>query len=79
MKINKNMRRVGDIKDRGSIKWQGMFLTEHVQMLRDPVEEDKYIPSRKRFGVFLYDERLSTYYLSPKKKNDLVRCITKSR
>lgn len=44
MKINKHMKQVGDIKDRGTTKWQGMFLTEHVQMLRDWKEEDKLVP-----------------------------------
>lgn len=43
MKINKQMKQVGNIKDRGAIKWQGMFLTEHVQMLREWGEEDKKI------------------------------------
>ena len=44
MKINKQMKQVGNIKDRGSTKWQGMFLTEHVQMLREWREEDKLVP-----------------------------------
>ena len=44
MKLNKHMKQVGDIKDRGSIKWQGMFLPEHVEMLRDWKEESKRIP-----------------------------------
>lgn len=44
VKVNKQMKQVGNIKDRGAIKWQGMFLTEHVQMLRDWREEDKKIP-----------------------------------
>lgn len=43
-KLNKHMKQVGDIKDRGTLKWQGMFLTEHVQMLREWREEDKKIP-----------------------------------
>lgn len=43
-KINKYMKQVGDIKDRGTLKWQGMFLTEHVQMLRDLAEEEKRTP-----------------------------------
>lgn len=43
MKINKHMKQVRDIKDRGNIKWQGMFLTEHVQMLREWKEEDNRI------------------------------------
>lgn len=43
-KINRQMKQVGNIKDRGNIKWQGMFLSEHVQMLRDLAEEDKRVP-----------------------------------
>lgn len=44
MKMNKHMKQVGDIKDRGAIKWQGMFLTEHVQMLRELREEKNKVP-----------------------------------
>ncbi|TWT04585.1 YolD-like family protein [Planomicrobium sp. CPCC 101079] len=45
--LNKHMKQVGDIKDRGTLKWQGMFLTEHVQMLRELAEEDKKMPQPK--------------------------------
>lgn len=34
MKRNKHMKHVGEIKDRGIIKWQGMFLTEHVELIK---------------------------------------------
>ncbi|MGK7379786.1 YolD-like family protein [Planococcus sp. 1R117A] len=47
MKINRKMKQVGTIKDRGNIKWQGMFLTEHVQLLREWAEEDKRMPQPK--------------------------------
>lgn len=30
------------IRDRGSIKWTAMMLPEHVKLLRDWAEEDKY-------------------------------------
>lgn len=40
MKVNKHMKVQGDIKDRGIIKWQGMMLTEHVEMIRAWYEED---------------------------------------
>ncbi|MGI2329638.1 YolD-like family protein [Planococcus sp. YIM B11945] len=43
-KINKQMKQVGDIKDRGNIKWQGLFLSEHVQMLRDLRKEKSKMP-----------------------------------
>lgn len=42
MKVNKHLKQVGDIKDRGIIKWQGMMLTEHVEMIRAWYEEDKH-------------------------------------
>ncbi|WP_298830044.1 YolD-like family protein [uncultured Planococcus sp.] len=42
MKKNKYLKQVGDIKDRGIIKWQGMMLTEHVEMIRAWYEEDKH-------------------------------------
>lgn len=43
MKINKHMKQVGEIKDRGIIKWQGLFLTEHVEMIKAWREEDNRI------------------------------------
>lgn len=47
MKINKHLKQVGNIKDRGKIKWQGMFLTEHVQALRELAEEGMRMPQPK--------------------------------
>lgn len=44
MKINKHMKQVGEIKDRGIIKWQGMFLTEHVEMIKAWREEETKVP-----------------------------------
>ena len=46
-KRNKHLKVVGDLKDRGSTKWQGLLLTEHVQLIRDWHEEDNYIPQPK--------------------------------
>lgn len=43
-KINKHLKQMGDIKDRGSTKWQGMFLTEHVKMLREWETEQRKMP-----------------------------------
>lgn len=40
MKINRHMKQIGDLKDRGTIKWQGMFLNEHREMLKEWYEED---------------------------------------
>jgi len=42
MKGNKYLKVQGEIKDRGVIKWQGMMLTEHVELIRAWYEEDKY-------------------------------------
>ncbi|MDN3448699.1 YolD-like family protein [Planococcus sp. APC 3906] len=35
MKLNRQLKVNGQIKDRGTIKWTAMMLPEHVQMLRD--------------------------------------------
>ncbi|MBT2571128.1 YolD-like family protein [Planococcus sp. ISL-110] len=42
MKVNRHLKVQGDIKDRGVIKWQGMMLTEHVDLIRAWYEEDKH-------------------------------------
>lgn len=42
MKLNKYMKAKGQIKDRGRIKWTAMMLPEHVQMLREWQQEDRY-------------------------------------
>ena len=42
MKVNKHLKVQGAIKDRGVIKWQGMMLTEHVEMIRAWYEEDQH-------------------------------------
>ena len=42
MKLNKHLSVKGQIKDRGRIKWTAMMLTEHVDMLREWQEEDRY-------------------------------------
>ena len=43
MKVNKHFKQSGEYKDRGIIKWQGMFLTEHVEMIRAWREEDNRV------------------------------------
>ena len=35
MKLNRQLKVNGQIKDRGTIKWTAMMLPEHVQMLRE--------------------------------------------
>lgn len=42
MKLNKHLSVKGQIKDRGRIKWTAMMLTEHVDMLKEWQEEDRY-------------------------------------
>lgn len=42
MKLNKHLKVQGRIKDRGSIKWTAMMLPEHVQLLREERDEDRY-------------------------------------
>lgn len=44
MKINQQLR---VIKDRGTIKWQGMLLNEPVKMQREELEEEKPMPQPK--------------------------------
>lgn len=42
MKRNKHLIVKGKLKDRGRIKWTAMMLPEHVQMLREWQQEDRY-------------------------------------
>lgn len=44
MKMNKHLKQVGEAKDRGMIKWQGMMLTEHVKLIKEWREEDNRVP-----------------------------------
>lgn len=44
MKMNKHLKQVGETKDRGMIKWQGMMLTEHVKLISEWREEDNRVP-----------------------------------
>lgn len=44
MKMNKHLKQVGEAKDRGMIKWQGMMLTEHVRLIEEWREEDNRVP-----------------------------------
>lgn len=47
MKANKHHKQVGEVTDRGVLKWQGMMLTEHVKMLRDWENKENYMPQPK--------------------------------
>lgn len=47
MKMNKHLKQVGEAKDRGMIKWQGMMLTEHVRLIKEWREEDNRVPMPK--------------------------------
>ncbi len=43
MKRNKQLKVVGDIKDRGRIKWTAMMLPEHVEMIREWYAQDNVV------------------------------------
>ena len=60
MKINKHFKQIGEIKDRGNIKWQGLFLPEHVEMIRAWREEDNKVsrPELNEFDLQLIQEEL---------------------
>ncbi|MDQ0427661.1 hypothetical protein QOZ98_000486 [Planomicrobium stackebrandtii] len=60
MKVNKHLKQVGNIKDRGVIKWQGMMLTEHVDLIRAWYEEDKQEakPDLDEYDLQLLQEEL---------------------
>ena len=61
MKVNKHFKQVGDIKDSGAIKWQGMMLTEHVELIRAWYEEDKHDakPDLDEYDLQLLQEELA--------------------
>ena len=44
MKTTKHTKQVGAVSDRGLIKWQGMLLTEHVNLLKAWYEEEEHVP-----------------------------------
>ena len=44
MKRNKYLKTVGDIKDRGRIKWTALMLPEHVEMIREWYDKDEQVP-----------------------------------
>lgn len=60
MKINRDMKVVGDIKDRGRIKWTAMMLPEHIQMLRELQKEDRYKmkPTLDEFDLEMIHEEI---------------------
>lgn len=66
-KMNKHMKQVGDIKDRGVTKWQGLFLPEHVEMIRAWREEDNRVdkPELDEWDLQAIQEELE---LSSKRK-----------
>lgn len=53
MKQNKHMKHVGEIKDRGIIKWQGMFLTEHVELIKAWREKEDRVAQPDLTGMDL--------------------------
>lgn len=59
-KMNNQFKMQGDIKDRGNIKWQGLMLPEHIQMLREWYKEDEEVkrPELDEFDLQLIQEEL---------------------
>lgn len=61
MKSNKHTKVIGNVRDRGALKWQGMLLTEHVRLMRDWREEQDAIPKPEldEYDLELLHEELS--------------------
>lgn len=57
-----------DVVDRGMMKWQGMMLTEHVNLLKAWYEEEEHVPEPKldEFDLRLLQEDLE---IAMKRKN----------
>lgn len=60
MKTTKHTKQVGAVSDRGLIKWQGMMLTEHVNLLKAWYEEEEHVPepNLNEFDLRLLQEDL---------------------
>lgn len=60
MTINKDLRQVGDVQDRGKLKWTALMLPEHVRMLREWKEEDNRIqrPELDEFDLQTLQENI---------------------
>ncbi|WP_404337713.1 YolD-like family protein [Planococcus rifietoensis] len=44
LSINRDRKMVGDVQDRGALKWTSLMLPEHIRMLREWKEEDNRVP-----------------------------------
>lgn len=64
MTMNKHMRAVGKVKDRGRIKWTAMMLPEHLKELRTWQDEDELVkcPNLSEFDLQLIQEELEVAY-----------------
>lgn len=60
MKRNKYLKTVGDIKDRGRIKWTALMLPEHVEMIREWYAKDEQVakPDLNEFDLQLIQEEM---------------------
>ncbi|WP_298826688.1 YolD-like family protein [uncultured Planococcus sp.] len=60
MKRNKYLKTVGDIKDRGKIKWTALMLPEHVEMIREWYEKDEKVlkPDLNEYDLQLLQEEM---------------------
>ncbi|MFC5591598.1 YolD-like family protein [Sporosarcina soli] len=60
MVLNRHMKTVGGVKDRGRIKWTAMMLPEHIKELRTWQSEDELVkyPNLSEFDLQLIQEEL---------------------
>ncbi|MFC5591257.1 YolD-like family protein [Sporosarcina soli] len=64
MAPNRHMKSVGEVKDRGRIKWTAMMLPEHIKELRTWQNEDELVkrPKLSEFDLQLIQEELDVAY-----------------
>ncbi|MFC4712215.1 YolD-like family protein [Planococcus dechangensis] len=60
MTTNRDMKQIGDVQDRGKLKWTALMLPEHVRMLRDWMDEDNRIqrPELDEFDLQTLQENI---------------------
>ena len=60
MAINRDLKKIGEVQDRGKLKWTALMLPEHVRMLRDWMDEDNRIqrPELNEFDLQTLQENI---------------------
>lgn len=60
MAINRDMKQIGDVQDRGKLKWTALMLPEHVRMLREWKTEDNRVqrPELDEFDLQALQENI---------------------